>query len=71
MVGRLPWYLLGYRLENEVLAISMFEGVEFSRGWRNVPEGVQLLVEADKKMQFYEARVKIYARFRGLRFALL
>ncbi|MCJ1389146.1 hypothetical protein MMC18_002000 [Xylographa bjoerkii] len=48
----------------------MFEGVEFSKGWRNVPDKVQVIVEADEKMQFYDVAVKIVARFGGLRWIL-
>lgn len=63
----LPWYLIGWKTESEVLEVSMFEGVEFVKGWRNVPQELKVVVEADKKMQFYEMGVKIVARFRGLR----
>lgn len=45
----------------------MFEGVEFAKGWSNIPQEVKVVVEADKKMQFYEVGVKIVARFKGLR----
>lgn len=63
----LPWHVMGWRKESEVLEVSMFEGVEFARGWRNVPGWVKVVVEADEKMQFYEVGVKIVARFGGLR----
>ena len=45
----------------------MLEGVEFARGWRNIPDMVKVVVEADVNMQFYGIGVKIVARFRGLR----
>lgn len=63
----LPWYLIGWKKESEVLEVSMFEGVEFAKGWRNIPQEVKVVVEADKKMQFYEVGIKIVARFSGLR----
>lgn len=63
----LPWHVMGWRKESEVLEVSMFEGVDFARGWRNVPGWVKVVVEADEKMQFYEVGVKIMARFGGLR----
>ena len=63
----LPWYLIGWKKESEVLEVSMFEGVEFAKGWRNIPQQVKVVVKADKKMQFYEAGIKIAARFGGLR----
>ncbi len=63
----LPWYMIGWKKESEVLEVSMFEGVEFAKGWRNVPQEVKIVVEADKKMQFYNVGIKIIARLRGLR----
>lgn len=46
----------------------MFEGVVFARGWRNLPESVKVVIEADEKMQFYEISIKIVAKFSGLRY---
>lgn len=63
----LPWYLLGWKSESQVLEVKMFEGVEFSRGGSNVPKELKLVVEADEKMQFYEVGVRIVARFGGIR----
>lgn len=63
----LPWYLLGWKMESEVLEVGMFEGIEFSKGGANVPQELELVVEADEKMQFYEVGVRIVARFGGLR----
>ena len=63
----LPWHIIGWKKESEVLEVSMFEGVEFARGWRNLPGFVKVVVEAEEKMQFYEVGVKIVARFGGLR----
>ena len=66
----LPWYLIGWKKESEVLEVGMFESVEFAKGWRNIPQEVKVIVEADKKMQFYNVGIKIVARFRGLRWLL-
>ncbi|KAL6718943.1 CCR4-NOT core subunit cdc39 [Lecanora helva] len=66
----LPWHVLGWKKESEVLEISMFEGVEFAKGWANVPQSVKVVVEADEKMQFYEVGVRMIARFGGLRWIL-
>ena len=63
----LPWYMLGWKTESEVLEVDMLEGVEFSKGSANVPQEVRLIVEADEKMQFYEVGIRIVARFGGLR----
>ena len=66
----LPLHLLGWKKESEVLEIGMFEGVEFAKGWANVPQSVNVVVEADRNMQFYEASIRIIARFGGLRWIL-
>ena len=66
----IPFYVLGWKTESEVLEISIFEGVEFAKGWTNVPRTVKVVVEADEKMQFYEAGIKIVARFGGLRWMI-
>ncbi|KAL8726707.1 MAG: hypothetical protein Q9166_006575 [cf. Caloplaca sp. 2 TL-2023] len=66
----LPWYVLGWKTESEVLEVSMFEGLEFPKGWTNVPQEVRLVVEADEKMQFYEVGVRIIAKFGGLRWIM-
>ena len=63
----IPFYVLGWKHESEVLHISVFEGVEFAKGWTNIPRYVRVKIEADEKMQFYEVGVKIVARFGGLR----
>lgn len=63
----LLWYILGWKKESEALEVSMFEGVEFAKGRKNVPQGVRVVVEADEKMQFYDVRVKIIAKLGGLR----
>lgn len=66
----LPWHVLGWKKESETLEVSMFEGVEFAKGWTNVPQSVKVLVEADEKMQFYEVEIRLVARFGGLRWVL-
>ncbi|KAI4221360.1 MAG: hypothetical protein L6R36_006966 [Xanthoria steineri] len=66
----LPWYVLGWKTESEVVEVSMFEGVEFPKGWTNVPQEVKLVVEATEKMQFYEVGIRIFAKFGGLRWIM-
>lgn len=61
---------MGWKSESEVLSISMFEGVEFPKGWANVPQSVRVVVEADEKMQFYEVGVRVIAKLGGLRWIL-
>ena len=66
----LPLHLLGWKKESEVLEVGMFEGLEFTKGWANVPQSVNIVVEADQVMQFYEVSIRIIARFGGLRWIL-
>ena len=66
----LPLHLLGWKKESEVLEVGMFEGLEFAKGWANVPQSVNIIVEADQIMQFYEVSIRIIARFGGLRWIL-
>jgi len=66
----IPFYILGWKHESEVLEISVFEGVEFTKGWRNIPRYVKVAIEADEKMQFYEVGVRVLARFGGLRWVV-
>ena len=66
----LPLHLLGWRKESEVLEVGMFEGLEFAKGWANVPQSVNIVVEADQIMQFYEVSIRIIARLGGLRWIL-
>lgn len=61
---------MGWKSESEVLSVRMFEGVEFAKGWTNVPQGVRVVVEADEKMQFYDVGLRIVAKLGGLRWAL-
>ncbi|CAD6571952.1 MAG: hypothetical protein ASARMPRED_004928 [Alectoria sarmentosa] len=66
----LPWYIMGWKSESEVLSVSMLEGVEFAKGWAHVPQSLRVVVEADEKMQFYEVVVRIIAKLGGLRWVL-
>lgn len=64
---QLPWYLIGWRKEAETIKVDMMEGVEFARGWRNIPATARLELRSDTKLQVYEATIVFIARFRGLR----
>jgi seipin len=66
----LPWFVLGWRKESEVLKVSMFEGVVFKKGWRNIPEKVRVVLEVGSEMQFYDVGLQIVARLRGIRWFL-
>lgn len=62
--------MLGWKSESELLSVAMFDGVEFPKGRANVPQTARVVVEADAKMQFYGAGVRVVARLGGLRWAL-
>lgn len=66
----LHWLILGWRLEAETLEIPVFDGVSFAKGWRNIPDTMQIQVQSPARMQVYEATVIFKARFRGLRWIM-
>ncbi|KAI9825615.1 MAG: hypothetical protein M1832_000959 [Thelocarpon impressellum] len=68
--GSVAWILLGLHREAEQLRVPMLEGVEFARGWRNVPRALKLEVQSDEKMGVYSVRVVFAARFTGLRWIM-
>jgi len=65
--SRLPWFVLGWKRESEKLQVGMFEEAVFARGKANLPARAQVVIEADDKMQFYEAVLQVRAQFGGLR----
>ena len=67
---QLHMYLLGWRQEAEKLTVSLWEGLEFARGWRNVPATMRLEIQSTNRMQVYSARAIFRARFRGLRWLM-
>ncbi|KAH0541402.1 hypothetical protein FGG08_004092 [Glutinoglossum americanum] len=69
-IAEVPFFVLGFKKEAEKLDIRMMEGLQFARGWRNVPKSIRIEVQADEKMQIYNARVRFAARFAGLRWIM-
>ncbi|KAI9724421.1 MAG: hypothetical protein M1812_000489 [Candelaria pacifica] len=69
-LAQLPWYLLGWRHEAEILEVKMMEGISFQRGWKNVPGSLRLEIRSKERMQFYSAKVRFIARFSGLRWIM-
>ena len=69
-LARMPLLVLGWNHEAETLDVPMLEGITFTKGWRNVPDTVRVVVESTERMQFYDVTVKIRARFQGLRWVL-
>ncbi|KAF7592501.1 hypothetical protein BBP40_012791 [Aspergillus hancockii] len=66
----MPFYVFGWQREAEKLVVPMMERVEFSRGWRNLPESLRLEISSHGQMQFYKAKVEFRARFTGLRWMM-
>ena len=71
----LPLHLLGWWRESEVLEIGMMEGVEFDKGWRNLPNRARVelqssIEEGYGNLQVYEAKLVFTAKLRGLRYIM-
>ncbi|KAK4570279.1 hypothetical protein LTR86_002359 [Recurvomyces mirabilis] len=64
------WYLLNVRSESDKLRVPMFEGVEFSRGSRNVPRRMKVEIQSTERLRVYDARAVFRARFHGLRWLM-
>ncbi|KAL2003016.1 hypothetical protein VTN02DRAFT_5251 [Thermoascus thermophilus] len=69
-ITRLPLYVTGWRREAETLDVMMMEGVEFAKGWRNLPRSLRFEIQSEERMQVYSAKVKFAARLTGLRWAM-
>lgn len=67
----MPLYVTGWQREAETLDVMMMEGVEFAKGWRNLPRSLRFEIQSEERMQVYSAKVKFAARFTGLRYALI
>lgn len=67
---RLPLYVAGFGHESEKVEVRMMEGVEFERGWRNVPSEVRLEVRSRTPLEVYCVGVRFVARLEGLRWLM-
>jgi seipin len=63
----LPLYVLGFRKEAEKLDVSIMEGVEFARGWKNLPASARVEITNAGHMQVYNAFISFRIRLKGLR----
>ncbi|OQD85913.1 hypothetical protein PENANT_c009G04338 [Penicillium antarcticum] len=68
--ARLPFYVVGWKREAEVLEVSIMEELEFDRGMGNLPQSLRLEIQSDLKMQVYFAKVEFRARLTGLRWLM-
>ncbi|KAF2167165.1 hypothetical protein M409DRAFT_22593 [Zasmidium cellare ATCC 36951] len=66
----LPWYILGFRSEENTLKLPIFESISFAKGPKAVPSTLHLELQASSRMQIYRARTRFHARFRGLRWIM-
>lgn len=66
----LPWYMLGFRSEENTLQLPVFESISFAKGPKAVPSTLHLELQASSRMQIYTARARFRARFRGLRWIM-
>ncbi|KAF1812906.1 hypothetical protein P152DRAFT_435193 [Eremomyces bilateralis CBS 781.70] len=69
---RLPFLVTGMRHESEKITVPMASGVKFAKGVLNVPRAARVAVESDggAELQIYEVRLKVEARYEGLRWVM-
>jgi seipin len=67
---RLPLYVLGFGKESEKVVVRMMEGVEFEKGWRNVPSSVKLEVRSKTPLEVYKVNIRFAAKLEGLRWVM-
>jgi len=67
---RLPLYVLGFGMESERVVVNMMEGVEFEKGWRNVPSSLKLELRSKTPLEVYKVNVKFAAKLEGLRWVM-
>ncbi|KAF2267950.1 hypothetical protein CC78DRAFT_530372 [Lojkania enalia] len=67
---RLPVYVLGWGDERERVVVRMMEGVQFDKGWRNVPASLRLEVRSKLPLEVYQVSVRFTAQLEGLRWVM-
>lgn len=67
---RLPLYVVGWGEESETVKVTMMEGLEFDKGWKNIPSTIKLEVRSKTPLDVYKATVKFVARLEGLRWIM-
>jgi len=66
----LPWYILGWRQEAEKLETTVMEGIEFAKGWRNMPATARIELTNSAHLHIYSASISFKAKLRGLRYLM-
>ncbi|KAF2016348.1 hypothetical protein BU24DRAFT_422699 [Aaosphaeria arxii CBS 175.79] len=69
-IARMPIYVIGWGDEREKVVVGMMEGVEFDKGWRNIPASVRLEVRSKTPLEVYNVAVKVSARLEGMRWVM-
>ena len=67
---RLPLYVLGFGSEAETVRVQLMEGVQFEKGWRNVPSTLRLELRSKIPLEVYRVSISFTARLEGLRWAM-
>lgn len=67
---RLPLYILGWGTESETVNIMAMEGVQFEKGWKNVPTSIRLELRSKVPLEVYRVSVKFVAKLEGLRWVM-
>ncbi|KAF2473306.1 uncharacterized protein BDR25DRAFT_257657 [Lindgomyces ingoldianus] len=67
---RLPFYILNFKHEAETIRVRIMEGVEFGKGWQNVPSTLRLELRSTIPLEVYKVSVKFVARLEGLRWVM-
>lgn len=67
---RLPLYVIGWGTESETVSVTVMEGVQFEKGWRNVPTSMRLELRSRFPLEVYKVSVSFVARLEGLRWIM-
>ncbi|KAL5375679.1 hypothetical protein DPSP01_011037 [Paraphaeosphaeria sporulosa] len=67
---RLPLYVVGWGTESETVSVMVMEGVQFEKGWRNVPASIRLELRSKTPLEVYRVSVRFVAKLEGLRWVM-
>lgn len=67
---RLPLYVVGWGTESETVSVMITEGVQFDKGWGNVPTSIRLELRSRIPLEVYRVSVRFVAKLEGLRWVM-
>lgn len=67
---QIHWFIMGWKQEEDILRVVMFENVYFGKGRRNTPTSMSLELQSTHRLQTYNCKAIFHARFRGLRWLM-